>query len=155
MKSAARLEEVGDFVKTWSLKLAAAAAIAGMLVLAGCKVDQTKEVAQYRTLLDASSELPLFRYLREASDEASSLRFARMVRLGTLDAIRARALAGAGVAVLPLYFIAADLARKRLRRLLPGLPVGSDLFRLLFRRDDPRRSVYERLAAQLRAVPLR
>jgi len=38
-----------------SLKLAAASAVAGLLVLAGCKVDQKKEVAQYRTLLDASS----------------------------------------------------------------------------------------------------
>lgn len=111
--------------------------------------------ASEHTLLDTSGELPLFRYLREASDEGAALRFGHVLRLGTLDAIRARALAGAGVAVLPGYFVADDLAKKCLRRLLPRLPVGSDHFRLLFRRDDPRRSVYERLAARLRAVPLR
>lgn len=55
MKSTGRSEEVGVVVKKLSLKLAAASAVAGLLVLAGCKVDQKKEVAQYRTLLDASS----------------------------------------------------------------------------------------------------
>lgn len=110
--------------------------------------------AAQHTLLDASADLPLFRYLREASEDASGMRFARIVRLGTLDAIRARVLAGAGVAVLPSYFVAPELRRKRMTRLLPKLPVAHDHFRLIFRRDDPRRTVYERLAESLRREPL-
>lgn len=113
------------------------------------------EQAADHTLLDASGDLPLFRYLREASEAAAAMRFARVVRLGTLDAIRARVLAGAGVAVLPTYFVAPDLARKRLARVLPRIPVGHDHFRLIFRRDDPRRSVYDQLASALREAPLR
>jgi DNA-binding transcriptional LysR family regulator len=113
------------------------------------------EQASVHTLLDASADLPLFRYLREASEEGASLRFQRIVRLGTIDAIRARVLQGAGVAVLPRYFVARDIAQKRLRRVLPALPLVPDRFRLIFRRDDPRRAVYERMAASLRRLPLR
>lgn len=113
------------------------------------------EHASEHTLLDTSGDLPLFRYLRESSDDAAAMRFRQIVRLGTLDAIRARVLAGAGVAVLPRYFIAPDIAARRVRRLLPALPLEHDQFRLIFRRDDPRRSIYEQLAGSLRAVPLR
>ena len=110
--------------------------------------------AAQHTLLDATADLPLFRYVREASPEGASMRFGRIVRLGTLDAIRARVIDGAGVAVLPSYFVARDLEQRRLRRAMPALPVGHDHFRLLFRRDDPRRAVYERLASSLRRFPL-
>jgi len=48
-----------------------------------------------------------------------------------------------------------DLARRRLRRLLPGIPPLHDHFRLVFRADDPRRPFYELLAAALLAAPLR
>lgn len=110
------------------------------------------EQARDHTLLDISAELPLLRYARDAGIE---LRFARVVRLGTIAAIRARALAGAGVAVLPRYFVADDLAAHTLVRALPKAPLAHDYFRLLFRADDPRRVVYEGLAKTLCEVPLR
>jgi LysR family transcriptional regulator, glycine cleavage system transcriptional activator len=110
------------------------------------------EHAAAHTLLDASAELPLFRYMRDAGHD---LRFARVTRLGTISAIRGRALAGAGVAVLPLYFVRDDLAKKRLVRLLPKAQPAHDFFRLIFRADDPRRAIYEGLAAALAEEPLR
>ncbi|MDI1480128.1 LysR substrate-binding domain-containing protein [Polyangium sp. y55x31] len=113
------------------------------------------EDAQHHTLLDASRELPLFRYWRDAPGGGDRLQFQRIVRLGGIEAIRQRALAGAGVAVLPRYLIEEDLAARRLRRIFPAVnPVG-DYFRLVFRADDPRRPVYDKLAERMREVPLR
>jgi LysR family transcriptional regulator, glycine cleavage system transcriptional activator len=110
------------------------------------------EDAPAHTLLDISAELPLFRYLRDAG---TALRFGRVVRLGTIAAIRARALEGAGVAVLPRYFVERDLEKNTLVRALPKIPPAHDYFRLIFRGDDPRRVVYESLAALLAEEPLR
>lgn len=110
------------------------------------------EDAAAHTLLDISAELPLFRYLRDAGVE---LRFGRVVRLGTIAAIRARALAGAGVAVLPRYFVEHDLKKRALARALPKITPAHDHFRLIFRGDDPRRVVYEGLAQAFSEEPLR
>ncbi|MBK8255297.1 MAG: LysR family transcriptional regulator [Polyangiaceae bacterium] len=108
--------------------------------------------AASHTLLDISAELPLFRYVR---DTGADLRFARVVRLGTIAAIRARALSGAGVAVLPRYFVKQDLEKKKLVRALKDMTPMHDHFRLIFRGDDPRRRIYEELAAFFSKEPLR
>ncbi len=112
------------------------------------------EHAARHTLLDASTELPLFSYFRDAQ-KGAPWEFARVVRLGAIGAIRERALAGAGVAVLPEYLVARDLAKKRLVRVMPKLTPLADYFRLVFRVDDPRRGVFEALAKRLAAAPLR
>jgi DNA-binding transcriptional LysR family regulator len=106
------------------------------------------------TLIDAHADLPLLGYLRSAVPRAEKLRFARVVRMGTIDAIRACVLRGMGVAVLPRYFVERDLTTRRLARLLPSLELAHDHFRLIFRRDDPRRVLFEDLASQIRAAPL-
>ncbi|HEV8549033.1 MAG TPA: LysR family transcriptional regulator [Polyangiaceae bacterium] len=112
------------------------------------------EDARSHTLLDVNLSLPLFSYLAEAAG-GSALTFGNTLALGTGDAVRRLVLAGEGVAVLPEYFIAGDLKRRRLRRLLPRQPILEDAFRLYFRRDDPRRALYEALAETLRREPLR
>jgi DNA-binding transcriptional LysR family regulator len=113
------------------------------------------EDAAAHTLIDAHAELPLLAYLRSAVPNAEKLRFARVVRMGTIAAIRACVLRGLGVAVLPRYFVERDLVTKRLARVLPSLEPSHDHFRLIFRRDDPRRALFEDLASQIRAAPLR
>lgn len=110
------------------------------------------EHAARHTLLDISAETPLFRYMRDAG---AQMRFSQVTRLGTIAAIRARALSGAGIAVLPVYFVAGDLKRKTLVRILPKLAPSHDYFRLIFRGDDPRRAVYEELAKTFSETPLR
>jgi LysR family transcriptional regulator, glycine cleavage system transcriptional activator len=62
---------------------------------------------------------------------------------------------GAGVAVLPAYLVKADLRARKLRAILPRTPPGHDFFRLVFRADDPRRSVYDALATEMLKTPLR
>ena len=113
------------------------------------------EHAGKHTLFDASAELPLFRYFRDAAGGGDRLTFRRIVRLGSIEAIRARVLSGAGVAVLPLYQVGPDLAKKTLRKVFPKVTPLHDWFRLVFRADDARRPVYERLAEAMRAAPLR
>lgn len=115
---------------------------------------RTPADAAAHTLLDADDSLPLFRYWREAP-KAEPLRFAKVARFGTIEAIRRRVVAGAGVCVLPRYLVEADLADKRLRALLPGVEALHDWFRLVFRADDPRRAVYALLARSMSASPLR
>jgi DNA-binding transcriptional LysR family regulator len=106
------------------------------------------------TLLDAGPDLPLFRYFREAKG-APDLRFAELLRLGAIGPIKHEVLRGAGVAVLPLYFVAPELRSKRLVRLFPKVEPLVDFFRLVHRKADPRQSVFETLASELRAAPLR
>jgi DNA-binding transcriptional LysR family regulator len=111
--------------------------------------------AAQHTLLDASAELPLFRYFRDAPGGGDRLHFGKIVRLGSIEAIRRRALEGAGVAVLPEYQIAGDLERRAFRRVFPKVAPLHDYFRLVFRADDVKRPIYEKIAAQLAACPLR
>jgi DNA-binding transcriptional LysR family regulator len=113
------------------------------------------EDAVRHTLLDAHADLPLFAYLRDAAQGGARLRFARIVRLGTIAAIREWARLGRGVAVLPRYFVAGDIAGKRLIPILRSVPIMHDHFRLIFRRDDGRRALFEELAMAIRAAPLR
>jgi DNA-binding transcriptional LysR family regulator len=97
----------------------------------------------------------LFRYFREAPRGGDRLRFARILRCGSIDPIRSLVLEGEGVAVLPLYQVQPDLDAGRLERIFPSLRLLFDYFRLVFRADDPRRSVYESIAATMMAHPLR
>jgi DNA-binding transcriptional LysR family regulator len=64
-------------------------------------------------------------------------------------------LEGAGVAVLPRYFVAADLEKKRLKQLFPATKLPSDWFRLIFRAGQPREREIRELAADLAKIPLR
>lgn len=113
------------------------------------------EDAASHTLLDLDPGLPLFRYLRDATETVSDWRFRRVEYLGTIAALRLRALQGRGLAVLPSYFVEADLKAGRLVRVLPRLPLRSDAFRLLWRRDHLRAPALRRLAEELRAMPLK
>ncbi|MBI3179754.1 MAG: LysR family transcriptional regulator, partial [Deltaproteobacteria bacterium] len=106
-------------------------------------------------LLDTSAELPLYRYFRDAPGGFDSTRFASVRRLGTIAAIRQMAIEGAGIAVLPRYFVAPDLKARRLVRVMPRVQPLHDHFRLIFRSDDARRGLFETLGRALRAVPLR
>jgi LysR family transcriptional regulator, glycine cleavage system transcriptional activator len=111
--------------------------------------------ASHHTLLDERSALPLYAYWRDAAGERLRLQFGRIVYLGTIAAIRAAVLAGEGVAVLPHYLVADDLRARRMASILPRVRPLPDYFRLIFRGDDPRRSIYQSLAASMSAEPLR
>lgn len=106
------------------------------------------------TLIDVSPDLPLFRYLLDALPESRPWRFGGHLYMGGIAAIRAQVLAGLGVAVLPRYFVEPDLRTGALIELMPKIRPKSDLFRLLWRSDHPRRAELEDLAAELRARPL-
>jgi LysR family transcriptional regulator, glycine cleavage system transcriptional activator len=110
--------------------------------------------AANHVLLDISADLPLFRYWRDAPGAATSVRFAKHTYLGTIAAIRSRVVSGAGVAVLPEYLVRGDLEAGRVKRLLPKVKPLHDHFRLVFRADDPRRVLFESLAASLAKTPL-
>jgi DNA-binding transcriptional LysR family regulator len=119
------------------------------------KLPLTKDAhASAHTLLDESVDLPLYRYFRDASGGPDRLAFRRIVRLGGIAAIRQRVLAGAGVAVLPQYLVGPDLAQRTMRRIFPKAPMLHDYFRLVFRADDARRAMFEKLAERMLRVPL-
>ncbi len=105
------------------------------------------------TLIEISDDLALFRYWAD-SPKGQKLAFAKFGRFGTIEAIRQRVLAGAGVGVLPKYLVQKDLDEKRLRIILPKVVPLHDYFRLVVRADDARRSIFEALAQSLSAYPL-
>lgn len=108
--------------------------------------------AASHVLVDASPDLPLFTYFRDAAP--MSLAFGKVLRLGTTAAIRSLVLDGDGVAVLPTHLVREDLGARRLTRLFPQVTPRTDWFRLVFRRDDPRRATYDVIAKTLAEVPL-
>jgi LysR family glycine cleavage system transcriptional activator len=111
--------------------------------------------ARAHALLDLHPDLPLFRYFLDRAPAEPPFVFGRRDHLGTIAAVRARALAGAGVAVLPEYFVARDLARGRLVPLFPRIALPSDRFRLVWRAGHPRADALRALGAALAAFPLR
>jgi LysR family transcriptional regulator, glycine cleavage system transcriptional activator len=113
------------------------------------------EEAAAHTLLDTSPELPLFRYFLDAHPQGEVWAFGRHAYLGTIAAIRHRVLEGAGVAVLPRYFIRDDLKQKRLKALQGRVKLQSDFFRLVWRAGHPRARELTDLAEALRRRPLR
>jgi LysR family glycine cleavage system transcriptional activator len=110
--------------------------------------------APAHTLLDTHPELPLFRYLLDARPPGEGWRFQTVERLGVIAAVRHRALEGAGVAVLPEYYVRADLAAGRLEAALPNVRLVHDHFRLIWRSGHQREDELRELARELRAVPL-
>ena len=109
-----------------------------------------REHARQHVLLDVDAGLPLYRYLRDAPGQRGQLAFRSHRYLGAGAAIHTLLLQGRGVAVMPEYMVRRDLDEGRLVRVLPRTPLLSDHFKLIHRAEDPRRSAYERLAAELR-----
>jgi DNA-binding transcriptional LysR family regulator len=112
------------------------------------------EDAARHALIEIDDNLSLFAYWRD-SPKGMPLTFAKLARFGTIEAIRQRILAGAGVGVVPKYLVQNDLDDKRLRILFPKVVPLHDWFRLVVRSDDARRSLFEALAESLSSFPLR
>ena len=106
-------------------------------------------------LLDVQSDLPLFRYFLDARSPDESWSFEHVQHLGGIGPVRARVLEGAGVAVLPLYYVERDIRAGRLRRLFPNTKLPSDWFRLIWRKGHPQSAALRELAAELAQLPLR
>ena len=111
--------------------------------------------ARSLVLVDVTADLPLFRYLLDALPDTTPWPFHRVEYMGGIGAIRQRVLVGGRVAVLPRYFVRADLHARRLVALLPRVRPSSDTFRLVYRAGHPRAAELVKLAAELRAIPLR
>ncbi len=112
------------------------------------------EDAAHHTLVDTSGEVALFRYWRDAPGGHDSLEFGKLLQMGTIAIIREMIVTGQGVGVLPLYLVQRDLDEGRLQRILPEVEPRHDWFRLLFRKDDPRRLLFQGIAREMAATPL-
>lgn len=113
------------------------------------------EHAAQHVLLDTHDDLPLFRYFRDARPAEENWQFRSTHYLGTISAIRARALEGVGVAVLPRYFVRKDLTRRRLLQLFPRTRLPSDWFRLVWQTGHRRETALVQLSTELAQLPLR
>jgi DNA-binding transcriptional LysR family regulator len=111
--------------------------------------------ASAHALIDLRADLPLSRYFLDVAGGAGLWPFARIEHLGTLAAVRLRVLQGAGLAVLPHYFVARDLQGGRLVRLMPRVRLPEDRFRLLWPKGHRKQPALENLAQTLAARPLK
>lgn len=112
------------------------------------------EDVQQRVLVDTTPGLPLFAYVRDATQPEEVWRFSRVECVGTIAAVRHRVLAGAGVAVLPTYFVQDDLDARRLVEVAPTVPILSDAFRLVWRTSSGLEDRMGKLAEELRSRTL-
>ncbi len=114
-----------------------------------------REHAKRHTLLELNDDLPLFRYFLDARPGDEIWSFERTHHLGTIGAVRQRVLEGAGVAVLPQYFVERDLEREKLSRIMPRVTMPVDWFRLVWHKDHPRQDALHDLAGELAKLPLK
>jgi LysR family glycine cleavage system transcriptional activator len=128
--------------------------VGGARLLRDRRLARAADAADH-VLIDAAPELPLFRYFLDALGRRDVWSFAKLEYLGTIGAIRLRVLQGAGVAVLPRYFVARDLSARRLVPILPRVKLQRDAFRLIWRAGHAREAELRRLAADLARIPLR
>ncbi len=115
---------------------------------------KSAEQSSNHTIVDTTEAMPLFRYWRNAPGGVDSMQFKEVLRMGTIAAILQLVLRGDGVAVLPLYYVEDELKQGRLKKIMPSVKPLSDYFRLIFRGDDPRRSIYESIAKSMLEHPL-
>jgi len=106
------------------------------------------------TLIDTEEHIPLFRYFLDALPSGEMWQFGEVEVMGTIGAVRIRALEAAGVAVLPLYFVKTDLDEGRLTRLCPEVTLHHDFFRLIWHEDQPQTTALSELTEELRAFEL-
>jgi len=111
--------------------------------------------AKNHVLLDSQPNLPLFRYFMDGTGRDEVWSFKRHEILGTIAAVRYRLLEGAGVAVMPEYFMGPDIAAGRVEILKPEVDIRSDWFRLVWRSGNPQEPALFELAEELRTFPLR
>ena len=110
--------------------------------------------AKHHTLVDTNPSLPLFRYFQDMASVDTSWNFGNHSYMGAIAAIRDRVLQGAGVAVLPEYFVRCDLDAGRLVQVLDHIPCRSDWFRLVWVDGHVRSKDLEALGQFLRERPL-
>lgn len=129
--------------------------VGGSAVLGRRPLTRSSDAAHH-TLLDVSPDLPLFRYFLDARHDHADAAwtFGKLEYLGTIGAIRLRVLQGAGVAVLPRYFVDGDLRARRMVRLVPRTQLQRDAFRLIWRAHHPRETELRVLARDLARLPL-
>jgi LysR family transcriptional regulator, glycine cleavage system transcriptional activator len=111
--------------------------------------------ARRHALLDLHADLPLFRYFLDARSPREDWVFERVQYLGGIAAVRARVLEGAGIGVLPLFFVRKDLASGKLRRLMPKTQMPRDWLRMVWRQGHVHEARLRELAAELSERPLR
>jgi len=116
---------------------------------------QSAEDAPRHTLVDTTPLQPLFRYFRDAQKGGELLRFAGTSWVGDIAAVRHEIVRGAGVGVLPAYFVRQEIAAHKLARIFPDVILQHDYLRLVFRASDPKRAIFESLAGDLKSDPLR
>ncbi|MBX7099047.1 MAG: LysR family transcriptional regulator [Myxococcaceae bacterium] len=130
------------------------ALVASPALLKAHPLREPEDAAALR-LLDISGDLPLFRYFLDARPPGERWLFESVQYLGTITAVRHRALEGDGVAVLPRYFVRSQVKAGELKVLFPSLALRTDAFRLIWRAGHPREAQLEALGAELRALPIR
>lgn len=121
-------------------------------LLEALPLDCVEDAARH-TLLDINMALPLMRYVHSVLPRP--MRFAHVRACGAGGAMLELAMAGFGVAVLPLYMAAPMLAQGRLQIILPGLKPLSDTFRLISYQDNLHAHAISELADFFAARPLR
>lgn len=113
------------------------------------------EAALSHTLIDVNAQLPLASYWLDADKDRSFMQFEKVRYLGTIRAIRDFVLRGAGIAVLPSYFVEKDLRQGRLATVLPSRRCLTDNFRLLYPENSLLQPVFHDFAELMRKAPLR
>jgi LysR family transcriptional regulator, glycine cleavage system transcriptional activator len=122
-------------------------------LLAELPLERIEDAAEH-TLIDVRPDLPMLRYVAESPACPAPLKFARVQIVGSTEAIRKLVLDRRGVAVLPKYLIRGELADGSLKALLPDVQPLTSAFRLVFAKDDTRRTVFEAISKVLVSSPL-
>ena len=112
------------------------------------------EHAPAHTIVDINPSLPLFSYWQDQVPGEERWHFGGHQYMGAIAPIRQWVLAGRGVAVLPEYFAAPELAAGRLVQVLDHVESRTDWFRLVWLEGHMRSAELEEFGQFLRGRPL-
>lgn len=152
MVSSVRLTQVG--LNFASLHREEYVFVAATSLLNSWPICEPNDTSPHR-LIDVRPELPLFRYFLDAWSPGEDWKFASREHLGTIGAVKLRILAGAGIGVLPRYFVKPEIEAGELTALFPETALLEDVFRLIWRENHPLDDELRGLAAELSSIPLR
>jgi DNA-binding transcriptional LysR family regulator len=114
---------------------------------------RTVDDLRHHVLIEHDRSFPFLRYVPAA--QRAAMKYRDVWFVGSTNTMLSAALEGFGVAIVSRYLARAALKAGRLRRIVTGVPLDSDYFRVVYRLEGDSSPAFRRLRDVLKQLGLR